>query len=607
MGKGVFVSMLLCTLVIIVSAQVGMVYEFEPVIVLASRYNQSVQDFPGQVVVITDEEIRDLKISSIEEILDKICGLDIKYRGPEGVQADPELRGFSFNQLLVLINGMQINDPQTGHHTLDIPIDINDVERIEIISGGNSYINGANAFGGTINIVTKKSQEERCFLESLVGDNNFRSVFSRLNLNKNSNNLFVSYRYKSSDGYIHNTDFCLKGVNLVGTGKLAGFDASLTAGYHVKDFGANSFYTEKYKDQREDTKSFFSGLSLKKSSAGKSFSMSIYHRYHYDHFLLDYKNPAFYENFHRKNTIGLEVEYLLTLHKAIVSTSLRVNNDCINSERLGNHSRNFFGLTLGSLFQLFPKASINVSGYLSYYDKWGFKLWPGGSLSFKPGRESLLYLNANRSFRIPTYTELFYNSPANLGNENLKPENVWCFELGYKYISSRWKVEVSSFYNKARNLIDWVRTKNEDPWKAENQGKINILGFEVVSGRGFDFIVPSDFRIGLLVNKYYYDEDTNYQSKYVLNSAKFKLNIEYKVFPSESTTGNIFVKIFQRYGQDLVTVVDVAMSKANPFHFLPGVELFLKINNVFDRIYYGYQGVQLPGRWIKFGINYRIK
>lgn len=607
MKKRFFIWILLCAIVGILSAQVGMVYEFEPVVILASRYNQSILDFPGQVTVIESEELRNLKACSIEEILDKVCGVDVRYRGPEGVQADPGLRGFSFNQVLVLVDGMQVNDPQTGHHNMDIPIDVSNIERIEVIKGGNSYINGANAFGGTINIVTKKGKKERYFFEGWLGTNRFRNVFSRLNLCRNSGSFLVSYRHKSSAGYIHNTDFNVEDVNLMGTGNVAGFDVSLTAGYQVKDFGANSFYSEKFKDQREDTRSFFTGFSLKKASVGRTFRMNLYRRYHYDHFLLDCTNPSFYENFHRKNTAGLEVEYLLTMRKAIVNASLRINGDRINSSRLGNHSRNFFGLILGSLVELSPNTSLNFSGYLSYYGRWGVRLWPGVSLSFKPGSWALLYFNANRSFRIPTYTELFYKSPVNLGNENLKPEDVWCFELGYRRIGNGWKIEVSTFYNRARDLIDWIRAEDTEPWRAENHRKINILGLEIVSGKKFDIMIPSEARINLLINNYYCERSASFQSKYTLNSARFRLNLEYQVSFSRSMMGNIVVRIFQRPDQNLSTLVDIAINKTAPFYLVGEMELFLKIDNIFDRIHYDYQGVQLPGRWVKFGVNYTLK
>ena len=83
-------------------------------------------------------------------------GVWVRQRGPFGSQTDISVRGASFGQTLVLVDGVRINDPQTGHHSGDLPVALEDIARIELLAGAGSSLHGADAVGGVINIITRR-------------------------------------------------------------------------------------------------------------------------------------------------------------------------------------------------------------------------------------------------------------------------------------------------------------------------------------------------------------------------------------------------------------------------------------------------------------------
>lgn len=111
------------------------------------------------IQVITKMDIQKSAATNLTELLQQVTGVDVRQRGVEGMQADLYIRGGSFDQTLVLIDGIKTENPQTGHHTMNMMIPLENIERIEIIKGPAARIYGQNAFTGAINIVTKKHVE----------------------------------------------------------------------------------------------------------------------------------------------------------------------------------------------------------------------------------------------------------------------------------------------------------------------------------------------------------------------------------------------------------------------------------------------------------------
>ena len=106
------------------------------------------------VTTLTRNDIANLPVRSINELLDYVPGIDVRSRGTNGVQADITMRGGTFDQVIILLNGINITDPQTGHQNLDLPVDISVIDRIEVLQGTALNVFGLSAFSGAINIIT---------------------------------------------------------------------------------------------------------------------------------------------------------------------------------------------------------------------------------------------------------------------------------------------------------------------------------------------------------------------------------------------------------------------------------------------------------------------
>jgi len=581
--------------------QIYQVFEFEPVIVYSSKIGTRINEYPGIVTVIDKAELNTFKTNTINEILKFLTGIDLKTRGVQGIQTDPSLNGFSFEQILIMVNGIPLNDPQTGHHNLDLPIDIKNVERIEVISGGSSPTNGQNAFGGTINIILKNIDKNKLLFNATVGSHKYKILDFGLNKPLNNKVLNIQYNHTSSNGHRYNTDFNINRLNLSASCNIPGGQIEFLIGYQEKEFGANSFYSEKYLNQREDTRSFLALFNIKKHINGSLLKINIYTKYHYDHFLLDYLNPSFYENEHKKYTYGIASDYLFNYKNIITNISLRIDNDIINSNSLGNHNKSLYGFSTTSSFPIFKHFTINFSTYINYYEKWGPQVWPGVALSYSINNSNLFYINFNKSFRVPTFTELYYKSPANAGNSNLKPEKVNSIQAGYRYVSNKIIINLSSFYNNAYNTIDWIRYNKDEPWTAINTGKIKIYGIQYSQKAILNRYIS--FTSTYTHNFYKIYINKKYQSKYTLNNLRYKLTVGANLSFSKYNTTSVIINIFKRKEGEQRNLVDITFTK-----HLKSLrsDIFIKIENVFNKIYEDYPGVVLPGRWFKAGIDTRI-
>ena len=116
------------------------------------------------ISIITIEDIKNSPATNLVELLQQEAGVDIRRQGVYGMQSDLYIRGGGFDQTLLLIDGIKSEDPQTGHHTLNIALPLEVIKRIEIIKGPAARIFGQNSFTGAINIVTKSNADVKIIL-----------------------------------------------------------------------------------------------------------------------------------------------------------------------------------------------------------------------------------------------------------------------------------------------------------------------------------------------------------------------------------------------------------------------------------------------------------
>ncbi|HKJ42501.1 MAG TPA: TonB-dependent receptor plug domain-containing protein, partial [Sunxiuqinia sp.] len=289
------------------SLKIAKKYDLDEIEVSAQRAPVTYSQVARIVSVIDQEQIEAAPVTSVQDLLEYAMGVDIRQRGANGVQADVSIRGGSFDQTLILLNGINISDPQTGHHNLNLPVSLKNIKRIEILEGPGARVYGPNAFSGAINIVTEPSQNDRATVDLTYGEHQLRDVNVSANKKYGKLDNLVAFDNRSSAGYIKNTDFDI--YNFFYHGRLHTEEGRLDIqfGHTDKAFGANSFYTPKYPNQFEQTKTTFAAL---KFETGKKlhFSPSVYWRRNQDRFELFRHDSVTYPfNYHLTDVLGTSI------------------------------------------------------------------------------------------------------------------------------------------------------------------------------------------------------------------------------------------------------------------------------------------------------------
>jgi vitamin B12 transporter len=200
-------------------------------------------DVSRSIEVITRKQIENAPARNIPELLSYVSGIDIRQRGIGGVQADINIRGGTFDQTLILINGVALADPQTGHHIMNIPLSAYDIERIEILKGAGARIYGQNAFAGVVNIVTKSApQNTEGYVGASYEERGTFQIKGGIALADDVLPTHISFNHQRSEGYRDNTDFAITNVLLQNEIKLGKNKLNLIGGYNSRDFGASGFY-----------------------------------------------------------------------------------------------------------------------------------------------------------------------------------------------------------------------------------------------------------------------------------------------------------------------------------------------------------------------------
>lgn len=565
--------------------------------VSANRINSTLGKTFKSVTVISKEEISSMPVQSVEDILKYFTNVDIRQRGVFGVQADVAIRGGTFEQTLILLNGIKISNPQTAHHNLNLPVNIENIERIEILKGAASRIYGQNAFSGAINIVTKTTKSKNIKLNATIGSYNYSNNNISVSLPIKNYEQLLSYSKKSSTGYISNTDFDITNVFYQSSFKKK---INFYAGYTDKKYGANNFYTNLFPWQWETTRTAF----LNTSYISKHFESKIYWSQNYDEFVLKRDTPQFYQNIHTTDVIGAELKFNFTTSLGKTSIGAEIINENIRSSNLGNHNRSNVGFYFEQRI-IIDKFYITPGTYFCWYSDYNTAFYPGIDIGYYFSPKLEFYAGIGKSYRVPTFTELYYNSPGNIGNTELMPEKAISYELGAKQKNKYFRINASVFKRNSNNLIDWVRKNDTSSWKVQNISKINMFGFEINQKIFLKQFCKTSFPINYLNLKYSFLDanivDVESITKNTLNHFRhqFILSFENKIFKNVNQVWQI--RYEDRICNKAHTLVDSRISyKKN------NISLYFEINNIFNVKYFEFGSIEMPGRWIHGGTTINI-
>ncbi|MEN8125394.1 MAG: TonB-dependent receptor [Bacteroidota bacterium] len=557
------------------------------------------------IQIITPEEILNSTASSLDDLLQQVNGVDVRRRGVDGMQSDLYIRGGSFDQTLVLIDGFKTENPQTGHHTMNMMIPLGNIERVEIIKGPAARIFGQNAFTGAINIVTKNKVQNALTGKIAYGsfDQNIVELTGALN-QKNSLHQ-VHYSRNASNGYRHNTDF--KNQNIFVKSKLntQKNPVDIIATFMERKFGANGFYASPdFKDQYEETQSSLIGVSTNHSKNNYVLSPKIYWKRGQDMYEFVRGKPEIYRNLHITNKVGVALDLSYDSKLGITGFGVDIAEVFITSNNLGDHSRFMFTGFIEHRFDLFnDKLDITPGIALSYYSDFKYNAFPGIDLGYQINNNFKLYGNIGYTYRIPTYTDLYYNSPTTVGNTNLKSESALTKELGIKFIDKKLSGELSFFYRSSDDLIDYVKEHETDKWQAENIQGLNTFGIE--SSVTYKLMFKNFFQNAKFGYSYLEDDilksDYNF-SRYVLNSIKHQViaGIDTQFF--KYLRQNFVYKFVERPDGENYNVFDARLT-SNYKSF----EFSAIFNNIFDEEYTETNLVPMPERNVLFSVKYTLK
>lgn len=572
------------------------------------------------VLILPHEVIQSLPVKSINELLGYISGIDVKQRGPWGGQADIAVNGGTFDQTLVLLNGMKVIDPQTGHNMMNLPIPVNAIERIEVLKGTAASRYGINALNGVINIVTKNPDKSGVQLgvelgSSFDSDTSNLKIYKGLEVNflgtivKDKSEHLLAISAVQTNGHRYNTEmnnnklFYQNQIHLKGNNHL-----QMMVGGIYNEFGSNGFYAAPADVESKETVQTIIGSIKGDFQVNSIWKIlpSISYRYNKDDYIFIRTNPEVYRNIHTTNVMNITLDNSIKTTIGIVGFGLEYRSEFINSNSLGNWNRDNYGLYGEFAFDKVENLSINAGAYLNYSEHFKFKVLPSLDASYKFAKFWQIYASAGTGTRIPTYTDWYYDGPGNIGNSNLTPENAFSTEGGVRFLHSGFKVGVNYFYREVSDIIDWVKNDINDPWETQNFQEVKMHG----ASASFDYqmITPKTEKgISLLTGVSYTwlnpimtkDYELYTFSNYTLENLKDQFVARFNIGFLKDYNFSINGRYEKRVNYKDYFLLDSKISGE-----WGGFKLYVSLNNITNVTYIEAGAVPLPGLWFSMGLTW---
>ena len=567
--------------------------------------------------VVTREEIERIPARSLPELLQSIPGLDVRRRGVEGVQADIGIRGADHDGTLFLVDGEPVGDPQTNHFSGDLDVPIDAIERIEIFAGAASALYGSGATGGVVNVVTRGARlgRARAQLEGRYVHGTSSLDAGSLRIASKVGDLVavaVDASRSESSGFRDDTEYQTKSLRLSAVADTGAGPVQLALGYGGKQFGAFAFYGTAYPNQQESARVRTARLSADVSLGGWIVTPSLFYRDHRDDFVLERANPAFYEN--RSDTASGTARLVArgALPLGTIAFGAESGGESISSISLGDHSRNrqaLFAELTRPLSGSEPERGGGRLGLrLDRYDAYGSRVSPLLSFWYSPAAGLKLRASGGSAFRAPTFTDLYYRDPQNVGNPDLSAERAWNAEVGATLERGPFSFDLALFTRHATNLIDFVQSGPSEPYQARNIRTANTSGVEAVA----EWRGPRRGLLGrVTLQAAYVFADLSrisegaggtLEGRYLLDPLHTKWDlIASGTFPLEITYRSRLSYHARPSFEDGIWLVDARIGR----QLLEGeiVEVYLEGENLGNVSYQERPGVPLPSRRIAAGLH----
>ncbi|MFC5624497.1 TonB-dependent receptor plug domain-containing protein [Algoriphagus winogradskyi] len=560
------------------------------------------------ISLVSKRQIETTPARSLAEVLSFVPGVDVRQRGVTGVQSDISIRGGSFEQTLMLLNGIKLSDPQTGHHMMNIPVPLVNIDRVEVLKGPASRVFGQNAYAGAINVITELSDKRYARVQGYAGDFGMKGInfAGSLPIGSYKQNLAISY--DDSNGHWYNSDYQVSnifyegGANLNEKNELKGMIA-----YTDRSFGANGFYSSSFPDQWESVQTTLASLSHTLTLNNFYLNTRGYFRKNQDEYVLKRNEPSFYQNFHTTDVYALEANGNFETKLGTTGFGVETRKETIESTNLGNRDRVLTGIFLEQMVTFGSKVDLRAGVYSNYYSEYGWKHFPGAELGFQAATDFRLYSGYGISYRIPTYNDLYYVGPTNIGNDQLVPEQAQNFEIGAKWSKSGIFAELVYFNRSTDNLIEWTRPDADTPWQPQNFSQVKFNGIEAslnyrISPNGKtlhikEFNLSYNYLDADLINQ------PGIETRYALTALKNQLIGGILIGIGQKLEWNTKMRNVERMNQDPYFLLDMRAD----YNRTGKIGFFVEASNITDTDYVEAGTVQMPGRWFRAGFMLNLE
>ena len=621
-------------------------YELEEVEVTGSRVPLTVSQAARIVTVLDREAIAAAPVQSINDLLKYAAGVDVRQRGDMGVQTDISIRGGTFDQITILLNGINICDPQTGHNAADFPVELSEIERIEVLEGPAGRVYGTSSLVGAINIVTRTAKDSGAEVFADGGSYGYFKGGAMVSHVKNGLSNQVSGSYSRSDGFSRskagylNADF--KYARLFYQGRYENDQVYVRwhVGFTNKDYGANTFYSTLSDEQFEHVRKYYTAVQAETKGDVYHFKPSVYWNRSDDRFEfyrgMPEKSPF---NYHQTDVYGVNLNNYIQTFLGKTAFGAEFRNEGVRSTSLGeplnspvkvpgadadftlglNRTNLSFHLEHNIVLRRFT-LSAGVIAVKNTGNEMKFRFYPGVDASYQFARDWKVYASYNTSLRMPTFTELYYSVGGHKADKFLKPEEMQAVEVGVKYLRPGIRGTLSLYRYHGTDMIDWIKdiSQGDDaPWQSVNHAVINTMGVEASVLVDIRELMQRDaFVRSLNVSYSYIDQDKettpNLQSKYALEYLRHKfvaqanfriwklleMNVSYRW---QDRMGN-----YQK-GNSMVPYEPYSLVDARLSWNAPQYKIYLEGNNLLNKTYYDHGNIPQPGIWVRAGASYRFK
>ena len=631
-----------------VSTKTAQELMLDEVSVTGSRAPLTKSQAARMVTVLDRADIQQAPVQSINDLLKYAVGVDVRQRGPIGAQTDISIRGGTQEQIIILLNGINICDPQTGHNTMDLPVDLSEIVRIEVLEGPAGRIYGTSSLVGAVNIVTSSPHpasplgEEQVQLRMEGGSNGYVSTAGRILSPKRENwRGALSASYTRHDGYSRSREGSLNsdysGAKAFYQGQYAKEGMKLDWHFGITDKGwgsSTSYASPKWQsdDQYEHTTKLFAAIQGCLQQGAVSLHPTIYWNQHQDRYE-GYRNQSekMAYNYNRSDVFGLQLNSHFDWQAGRTAFGAEVRNENLLSGNLGEplmrphhiHGTNrdyTLGLNRTNISAYLEHnlllSNLTVSaGLVVVKNTWADMnptIYPGIDASLRLGSHWKLHASYNTSLRMPSFTEMYYRLQGYKADPHLKPEEMRAFEIGVNLHRSMFNVQCALWHHHGRNMIDWIMdtTKGEEAtWQSVNHTRLNSIGLEAS-------VQCTVHHVQCSISYSYIDQKKSLEegivSQYALEYLRHKLVARAQIPIVSNLTLGINLRWQDRAGQ--YTDFDNNIQDYKPFALMdsrlswqkPHYELYFEASNLIGTHYRDYGLVEQPGRWLVVGTKFLI-